>query len=133
MGIKKSVYLNDNTVKMCELLTAKYADVSWSTQLNKIAEHYSILIEAALPELAEGEKLALCALFNGHAWQDDLQHDLQSFTFNIYDGLKYDGNAVDILTQHQIDVEAFKNRCVEFSAAEKMAVMHMINQFWKNA
>lgn len=129
MAIKKSVRLVDETIELCKILTQS-GDPNWSGSLNSLAQRYNILIAAVMPELAEGEKLALCQAYNGHMLADDVMQEVAGLDWQVSEAIQYDENVAELLTHHGIDHEEFKAKARGWNAAERLAVIDMTQRFW---
>lgn len=128
MSTKKSVRLSDDAVRLCHLISDH--EVNFSRSINVMADRYKYIMEKSLPELSEGETLALCAMYNGHAYHDDTQVEVSAIGAMLHESFEYDPNIAEILNQYSVDVDAFAMRVLKFSAAEKVAILHMVQKFW---
>ena len=128
MSIKKSVRLSDDVVKMCHLISDH--EVNFSRSINIMVDRYKYIMEKSLPELSEGETLALCAMYNGRVYHDDTQVEVSAIGAMLHESFEYDPNITEILNQHNVDVDVFAMRVLKFSAAEKVAILHMAQKFW---
>ena len=133
MSSKKSVYFSNDTMEKVNSFSDKYhtnGDENFSLLIKGIVDEHHLIMERSLPEWSENEKLCLCALFNGHADSGNPEQEARGFIWNIYDGMKYDSNAVEILSQGDIDPENLKAKCQDLDTAARLATLKMCRDFW---
>lgn len=128
-AVKKSVRLVDETIELCGVLS-RGSEVNYSGSINGMAQRYNVLIKAAMPDLSEGERLAICTAFNGYALADDVNQDIAGLDWHISESMQYDGNFNDILAHHKIDAEELKAKIRGCNAAQRLAIIDMTQRFW---
>lgn len=137
MPVKKSVRLVDKTINQLAALS-KAIDpepndnekINWSGAINHLSERYSLFCEHCLPDLSDSEKKALAQAYNGHLFGRGIADEIKTMHWQVGESIEYDSNIVDILAQEDINPAAFLEKVKGWKPEERLAVIHLVNEFW---
>ncbi|WP_086932183.1 hypothetical protein [Agarilytica rhodophyticola] len=137
MPAKKSVRLVDETIKKLAALSKSIDpesnnndNINWSGAINHLSERYSLFCENCLPELTDCEKKALAQAYNGHLFGRGIAEEIKTMHWQVGESIEFDSNVVAILAQEDINPAAFLEKVKGWKPEERLAVIHLVNEFW---
>ncbi len=129
MGIKKSLYLSDLTMKFCHQMKTT-GETNWSGSINCIVAQYSVFVTENMPDLTEGQKNAIYCAYNGYIPHPDIKEEANLLHWHISEGWEYDEQIKDFLGTKQQAID-FISLIKSWSISEKMAVIYLAKSFWR--
>ena len=131
MPQKKSVSITDKSVPILKSLCTH--GMNWSGSINEAIQRYKLFSEYCLPELTQAEKNALAQAYNGYLFDRGVEQDVKQLHWQVGEAIQYDENVVENLASEDIDPSKFIEKVKSWSPAERLAVIHFVNEFWSTS
>lgn len=128
-AVKKSVRLVEDTIRNCRALSSG-GDINWSGSINSMSARYLLFVKHSLPELSNGEKLALCQCYHGKLLNDDILTEVRMMEWQVDQAYQYDSNVRDIIGHHELDVKSIFDRIKSWTVPQRLAVLHEAQSYW---